>query len=265
MDLQLAGKRALVTGGSRGIGKGVARQLALEGATCAICSRHQADIERAAAELAAETGSRCLPFVADMIDLASIEGLVEQSVESLGGIDILVCCAARVSGGWPDDFEHVTDELIMNDFQEKYLGYLRCVRAVVPHMNRAGWGRIVMISGLAARHAGNISAGARNASVVNLAKALSGEFGQSGITVNVVHPAGTLTERFQERIASEAQAQGISEEEALRRASARNAIGRPVTVQEIADVVAFLASPRSAAVSGEAISVAGGAGTAVHY
>lgn len=74
-----------------------------------------------------------------------------------------------------------------------------------------------------------------------------------------------MTERFQERIAPEAQVQGISEEEALRRASARNAIGRPVTVQEIADVVAFLASPRSTAVSGEAISVAGGAGTAVHY
>ena len=254
MDLQLAGKRALVTGGSRGIGKGVARQLALEGATCAICSRHQTDIERAAADLTAETGSPCLPFVADMIDLASIEGLVEQSVESLGGIDILVCCAARVSGGRPDDFAHVTDELIMNDFQEKYLGYFRCVRAVVPHMRRAGWGRIVMVSGLAARQAGNISAGARNASVVNLAKALSAEFGQSGITVNVVHPAGTMTERFQERMAAEAKAQGISQEEALRRASARNAIGRPVTVQEIADVVAFLASPRSAAVSGEAIS-----------
>ena len=78
-----------LAGGSRGIGKGVARQLVFEGATCAICSRHQADIERAAAELTAETGSLCLPFVADMIDPASIEGLVEQSVESLGGIDIL--------------------------------------------------------------------------------------------------------------------------------------------------------------------------------
>ncbi len=265
MDLQLAGKRALITGGSRGIGKAVARQLAFEGVACAICSRHQADIERAAAELAAETGSRCLPFVADMADGASIERLVTQAAESLGGIDILVCGAARVSGGVPDDFQGVTDELIMRDFQEKFLGYFRCARAVVPHMQRAGWGRIVMISGLAARQAGRISAGARNASVVHLAKTLAGELGRSGITVNVVYPAATATEHFQERMAAQAERRGISQEEVLRLAAANTAIGRLVTPLEIADVVAFLVSPRSVAVSGEAISVAGGAGAGVSY
>jgi NAD(P)-dependent dehydrogenase (short-subunit alcohol dehydrogenase family) len=182
VDLQLQGKRALITGGSRGIGKATARQLALEGVDCAICGRTEATIKAAAAELAAETGRTIVPFVADTSQAESIGALVDGAVAALGGLDILVNNAARVGGSEPEDLDHVTDELILKDFTEKYLGYFRCARAVAPHMRAAGWGRIINISGMAARTAGGFSAGPRNASTAHLTKNLSVELGRTAST-----------------------------------------------------------------------------------
>ena len=264
MDLQLQGKRALVTGGSRGIGKAIARQLAREGVDCAICARNEGPLNETAKELGAETGRRFVPLTADMANAASIKRMVSEAAAALGGLDILVNSGARVSGGIPEDFDNVTDELILHDFEEKFMGYFRCARAVVPYMREGGWGRIINISGMAARNGGGISAGARNLGTVHLTKSLAMELGKSGITVNAIYPAQTVTETLTDRLAWRAKEQGISVEEFVQQMGKSSHIGRLVTAEEIAYVVTFIASPLAAGMTGEAVSVSGGQGTAVY-
>lgn len=256
LDLQLVGKKALITGGSRGIGKAIARQLALEGVDCTICSRNELALKETAMELRKETGRNIYPIVADIGDPQSILHLVEEAANAMGGIDILVNNGARVSGSDPEDFQHVKDELILKDFEEKFMGYFRCIRAVSPYMINNHWGRIINVSGMAARNAGSISAGARNVSVVHLTKSVSMELGKYGITVNAVYPGITETETTRDRYPNE---------EDLRKVAEMNAIGRLVKAEDIANVVTFLASPLSVSITGDAISVTGGTGNAVYY
>ena len=265
MDLQLTGKRALITGGSRGIGKAIARSLALEGVDCAICGRTESTLTAAAEELARETGRKIVPLVADTKNVESIERLVADTVSALGGLDILVNNAARVSGGEPEDLNGVTDEMILSDFTEKYLGYFRCARAAAPHMREAGWGRIINISGMAARTAGGFSAGPRNVGTAHLTKNLSVELGPYGINVAGIYPAGTVTENVRARFAQRAEREGANVDDLLKQAGAANAIGRMVTAEEIAHVTAFLCSPLAAGITGEMIAVTGGAGRNVYY
>lgn len=265
MDLGLEGRRAVVTGGSRGIGKAVARKLAGEGVRTAICARTREPLEVSAKEIEAETGTEVVPIVADVRDRAAVEAFVTSTAARLGGVEIVVNCAARVSGGTPEDLEHVTEETILGDFDEKFLGALRVVRAALPHLRRAGWGRIVNVSGLTARTAGQVSAGARNVALVHLTKTLSVVLGSDGVTANAVYPALTITESLEERLAARAEREGWTREELLAQLSKNNAIGRLVTANEIADVVLFLASERSVCITGEAIAVGGGPGTSVFY
>jgi NAD(P)-dependent dehydrogenase (short-subunit alcohol dehydrogenase family) len=265
MDLQLNGRRALITGGSRGLGKAIARELGREGVDCAICARHEGPLNETAEELKKETGRKVVPIVADTSNAESIERLVSEAAGALGGIDILINNAARVAGGDPEDFWHVKDELILRDFEEKLLGYFRCARAVAPMMRDNGWGRIINLSGYAARSAGSVPAGARNASTVHLTKTLSLELGKYGITVNAIYPATTITETFINRFGERARSQGKSVEEVMAEMGKNNHIGRLVTSEEIAYVVTFLCSPLAAGVSGDVIAVSGGQGNGVYY
>ena len=265
MDLQLTGKRALVTGGSRGLGRAIARQLALEGVDCAICARSEAPLTETARALTSETGRRIIPFVADTSDAGSITALVRDAAAALGGIEILVNNAARVGGSAPEDFASVTDELILRDFGEKFLGYFRCARAVAPMMRATGWGRIINLSGLAARTAGSVTAGARNAAVIHLTKTLAQELGHDGITVNAIYPALTLTETLTERVSAQAKRENQSPEDLLKQMGSRSHIGRLVTAEEVACVATFLASPRAAGITGEVLPVTGGQGSSVYY
>ncbi len=132
-------------------------------------------------------------------------------------------------------------------------------------MIAGGWGRIINISGLAARSAGLPSGSIRNVAVAALTKNLADELGPSGINVTVVHPGATVTERTPAQVAAHAAAHGITEAEAAARLAAAVSIGRVVTAAEVADVVAFLASPRSLAINGDAIAAGGGAPGAIHY
>jgi len=257
MDLKLSGKKALIVGGSRGIGKATARQLALEGVDCTICSRNESSLKITADELAQETNRNIYPIVADTTDPGSILNLVEKSVAAMGSIDILINSGARVGGFEPEDFNSIKDELILKDFEEKYMGYFRCIRAVAPYMIENNWGRIINISGLAARIGGNyFSSGPRNASVVHLTKSASMELGKHGINVNAVYPGIVDTEMFRNR---------VTNKEAVRQMAALNALGRLITVEEIANVITFLASPLATSITGDVISVTGGIGDTVFY
>ena len=265
MNLELTGRRAVVTGGSRGIGKAVARRLALEGCDVAICARSEAPLAEAATEIAGETGRRIIPIVCDVMDSESISGFVERSARELGGIEILVNSAARV-GGARGDVETVDPSEVMRDFEEKLVGYLRFAQAVLPQMKRAGWGRIVNISGGAGRSPGTqISGGARNAATVNMTKALANSLGASGINVNAVYPGGTVTEVSLERTREQAAREGTTVDALLGAQAERTLIKHMVTAEDIANVVGFLCSPLAIGITGEAIAVNGGASADVHF
>jgi NAD(P)-dependent dehydrogenase (short-subunit alcohol dehydrogenase family) len=266
MDLGIAGKKALVTGGSRGIGYAVARELAKEGVDVAICARNEAAVNTAAVEIASETGATVIGFQADTGVAADVKGLVASTVRAFGTIDILVNNAARVGGtGGPDSLAELNEEMLQGDFEVKILGYLRCAREVTPYMARSGWGRVVNMDGMAARNAAGISGGMRNAAVMNFTKVMSEELGSAGITVNAVHPAVTKTDALIERLEANASRDGISIEEVERRMAAGNAIKRLVTGDEIAAIVAFLCSQQAGCITGEAIAPSGGNSRSVFY
>ena len=174
MDLELGNKTAIVTGGSRGIGKAIARALAKEGVDVAIVARSEDVLKAAAAEIAEETGRTIVAIVADTGSDDSVKTMVAQAKEKLGKIDILVNCAAQPGGqAPPPKLAEVTDAAFYDDVNVKVMGYLRCAREVAPHMAGQGWGRIISISGLAARSTGSMIGSIRNVAVVALTKNLA--------------------------------------------------------------------------------------------
>ena len=267
MDLQLGNKRALVTGGSRGIGKAVARALALEGADVALLARDAQALDAAAQELAALSGRKVVAVVGDTTSDEQIRRAVTEAVEKLGGsIDILVNAAAEPAGfSAPPKLDQITGKHFHAEMDTKVMGYIRCAREVAAGMRAGGWGRIVNISGLAARQAVGAVGSMRNIAVAALTKNLADELGPAGINVTVVHPGLTRTERTAPLIAARAKAQGVSEAEIEAQMAAGNSIQRIVDADEVADVVAFLCSPKSIAINGDAIAVGGGVPRSIHY
>ena len=267
MDLELNGKTAIVTGGSRGIGKAIARELAASGCDVVICARSAETLQLAARELSEDTGRKVVAITADTTETQDVERMVQEAAQALGGsIDILVNNAAAPGGLARGHLADIKDEDVINDLDTKVMGYLRCARAVAPYMTRQGWGRIINIGGTSARRvAGNLSAGVRNAGLVNMTKYLAEDLGPYGITANIVHPGATRTERSGPMYQEQARQQGVTVQEIEARIAANNSTKRIVDATELAYVVAFLASPRSVAISGEVISASGGAGQAVFH
>lgn len=266
MDLDLRGRRALVTGGGRGIGKAIARQLADEGADVAVVARTVDALEETAEELAASSGRQVIAVPADTGSDDQVSAMVANVVDRFGGVDILVNAAAKPGGGGsPPKLADITDEAFFDDINVKVLGYLRCAREVVPQMRANGWGRIINISGLAARSTGSMIGSIRNVGVSAMTKNLADELRGTGINVTVVHPGLTWTERIPALIEDRARARGVTTDEVRAEMDGRNLVGRMISADDIADVVAFLASPRSVAINGDAVVAGGGAPGPIHY
>lgn len=264
MDLSLEGKIAIVTGGSKGIGRATALALAHEGVDVAICARGAEDLEDAAAEIRSATGRRVLAVQADMGKPEDINSLVAATVAEFGGVDILVNNAVNSKAA---PFMELEDEDWLNHMNVKIMGYVRCSREVIPHMQARGGGRIIHIGGMAARQANTLanSNGVTNSSVSNLAKNLSDAFASDGILVNCIHPGTTRTERQTRSLVARADHASISVEEAERQAVENIPIGRMVESQDIADLILFLVSDRAGAITGQTIAVEGGAGRGMQY
>lgn len=264
MDLQLQNRKALVTGGSRGIGKAVARSLALEGCDVAICARSEGPLREAAEELQKETGRKVFPMVCDTLDPESIKRFVETSAGELGGLNIVVNSAARV-GGTPGTIETVLDADVLRDFEEKVVGYLRVSQAALPYLKQGGWGSIINISGGAGRMPGvAVSGGIRNIGTANLTKSMSNGLGQYGINVNCVFPGITLTEATLAAHRATAEREGVSLDAVLARLAERTANKHVPTSEDVANVVTFLCSPLSIGITGEVIAVMGGSSQEMH-
>jgi NAD(P)-dependent dehydrogenase (short-subunit alcohol dehydrogenase family) len=258
MDLELTGRRAVVTGASRGIGLAVARALAAEGADVALIARDRARLNAAAAEVGS-SGVRTLAVVCDTGSQDAVAAMAQTVTAELGEVDILVNCAAKVNTG------PMRDEDLDEHLNIKVKGYLRCARAFAPGMAERGWGRIVNISGLAARSTGSVVGSVRNVAVSAMTKNLADEYGADGVNVTVVHPGITRTERTPETLAAMAAARNSTSEEVEAALARQVSIGRVVTAEEVAAVVVFLASPRSVAINGDAIAAGGGVRGAIYY
>jgi len=266
MDLQLQGKKAIVTGGSRGMGKAIAHQLAREGCDVAIGARNERLLRDAAAMIVQETNRKIVPLVVDTLNTESIKGFIRHSADALQGVHILANCAARVGGTIPDNMDVISDEQIVKDFEEKFLGYYRCAREAVLYMKQAGWGRIINLSGGAGRTPGTaISTPARNISCVALTKSLANTLGPFGINVNAIYPGTTITEAVLDRYRDQARQQGKTLDAYLEELRQRSLIRHLVTAEDVARVVVFLCSPLAVSITGEAISVSGGGNADMHY
>lgn len=267
MDLGLTGARAVVTGGSSGIGLAVARGLAAEGARVALVARDRSKLEAAASGIRrAYPGADVLVAPADTTDDLAVRAMIDQVATSWSGIDILVNAAAQPAfSSAPAALTELSDSQVTNDFDTKVMGYLRCARAVAPHMTAQGQGRIVNISGLNARRTGSISGTIRNVSVAALTANLADELGPHGVGVTVVHPGLVETERTPGLLTDLAASTGRTEEQVRADLGASSSLGRIVTAAEVADVVVFLSSPRASGITGDAVTVAGGNRGVVHY
>ena len=257
MDLQLAGKTAFVTGGSEGIGKGIARVLAREGVDIAICARRKEPLEAAAEEIARETGRRIVPIQADLTRDEDARDFIEEGHRALGRVDIMVNNAGSAPGGV---LEHLSEADWAQALQLKFMGYVRCLRYVLPIMVRQGGGRVVNLIGNDGVKPSywEIAPGAANAAGQNLTLSLAGQYGKHGISFVAVNPGPVRTERWAGLVRAMARDMKLSYEEADKLAPSSIPMGRIAEVEEVANLVAMLASPLTHFVNGSMIEIDGG-------
>ncbi len=259
MDLGLAGKIALVTGASDGIGKAAAARFAMEGANVAILARTMSDLEVVAAEISGQTGSTVIPVSADVSVEEQVKSAVESTVDQLGGIDILVNNAGQ---GNANRFEDMTNELVDSDFGVKVKGAIFMTRYALRHLKQSDCGAICNITTAAGKAApgGAQPTSLSRAAGLSLTKAWSKEFGEFGVRVNSVC-IGSIKSRQNRRHWEIARAKdpSFTLEDHWASYGPGIPLGRVGESEEAGDVIAFLCSPAASYVSGTAVNIDGGA------
>ena len=260
MELGLTGRRAIVTGGSKGLGQGIAAELLVEGAAVAICSRHADELEEAAAELrkVAAAGQQLLALPCDVTDPAQVTDFVAAATTTLGGLDILV---NNAGGARPGRFATLTDEDWHDDIEVKLFSQIRCIRAALPHLRASAAPRVININALYARYPDPafLASSVNRASCLNLSKALSIELGAEAILVNSVNVGFVETPQWQ-NIHNRRAPEMPAGEFFGQLAKAEVPLGRFGQPDEVAGLVAFLASDRASYIAGASIDVGGGMG-----
>jgi 3-oxoacyl-[acyl-carrier protein] reductase len=256
MDLGIAGRTAVVTGGSLGIGRAVAAELAQAGVNVAIVARNKDRLDAAAAALGGNAGGRVIAIAADLSRADEVDRMTRQARAALGRVDILVNNAgATPASGLAD----TPDGVWQAAFDLKLMGYVRCARAFVPDMAARKWGRVVNVIGLGGHHIvpRYVAGGAINAALLNLTKSLAKEYAAAGVTVNGVNPGPTETPRIHTLWAQRAKAEGKTVEEVAKRSVDAVPMGRIGQPEDVAAMVAFLCSERAGYISGALIDVDG--------
>lgn len=258
MDLGLQGKVALVTAASKGLGKGVALQLAQEGAQIAIAARSAETLRQVAREIESATGRQPLVVATDLTLDTEIERLVTRTLERFGHIDILF---NNTGGPPPGRFFDFADEQWGAAVDLLLLSTVRLIRAVVPQMRARRWGRIINSTSISVKQPipDLLLSNAVRAAVIGLAKSLAQELAPDGITVNNLLPGSIDTDRIEQTTAATAQRTGQTVEEIRRLAEAAIPVGRYGRVEEYAAAAAFLASEHASYITGVNLLVDGGA------
>jgi NAD(P)-dependent dehydrogenase (short-subunit alcohol dehydrogenase family) len=241
---ELDGQVALVTGGSRGIGRAIVEHLAGDNARVAFCSRDGEEAQRVAAAIASATGATVRGYAADLTEPDAAAALVAAVEHELGPLRILINNAAAPVYG---DIFAVSDAVWERTIATKLLGYMRCARAALPGMIERRYGRIVNVVGIAGErpNPNSVAIGVVNAGLLNLTRALANQVARHGVTVNAVSPGMTATERRLQ--------EGSDNDPAL-----RIPLGRMVEPHEVAHATAILCADGMGAVTGAWIQVDGG-------
>ena len=256
MDLGLKNKVALIAASSKGLGRASAEALAAEGAKVTICARDEETLNRTRDTIAA-TGAEVLALRADMTDPENIQHLVQETVNHFGGLHILVTNAGGPPAGYFPDFD---DAAWQDAFNLSMMSGVRLVRAALPHMQAAKWGRIINITSVSVKEPieNLVLSNSIRASVHGLAKTLAGQIGKDGITINNVMPGFTQTDRINQLAQVRAEASGKTPDEIIEGMGSVVPLGRVGQPEEFGALVAFLASEKASYISGVSIPVDGG-------
>src|SRR3569623_2614293 len=236
MDLRLKGKTAAVTGGSEGIGKGIALALAKEGVDVAICARRMEPLKAAADEIAKATGRKIVPITADLRSDKDAKAFSEQAHMARGRIEFMVNNAGSAAGGV---IEHLTEDDWEKGLQLKFMGYVRCLRYVLPIMRAQGGGRVVNLIGNDGVKPSywEICPGAANAAGQNLTMSLAGQYGKNNISFCAVNPGPVRTERWTGLVKAMSRDMHLTYEEADQLAPSSIPMGRIAEGEEVANLV----------------------------
>jgi NAD(P)-dependent dehydrogenase (short-subunit alcohol dehydrogenase family) len=254
VKLGLSGRHALVTGGSKGIGYGIAAELLAEGAAVTICARTADEVAAAAKSLDGDVSGQ----VCDVTDADAVEALVAAAAAERGGIDILV---NNAGGAHPGGFEDLTDEDWKRDLDVKLFSQIRCTRAALPHLRRSAAPRVININAVYARYPDPafFATSVNRAACHNLTKVLAQQYGPEKILVNAVNIGFVVTPQWENIRARRAPT--LTPDEFFAKLAAEEVpLGRFGAVDEVSGLVAFLASDRASYITGASIDVAGGMG-----
>jgi 3-oxoacyl-[acyl-carrier protein] reductase len=262
MDLNLTGKRALVLAASRGLGFATAMGLAREGAAVVICSRDDGRIRGAADAIRAATGATVEALTADVSSADEAQRLVAHAVTTLGGLDIVVHNAGGPPAG---EFLAITDAQWQKAFEQNLMSFVRLVQAAAPELKKSGGGRILTIASSSIKQTipGLVLSNALRTGIWGLVKTLARELGPDKILVNVVAPGRIQTERIEELDQATATRRGVDLQQVKKDSVGAIPLGRLGTPEEFANLLVFLASDAARYISGQAITVDGGAMTAL--
>jgi 3-oxoacyl-[acyl-carrier protein] reductase len=257
MDLGLKDKRALVIGASRGLGYTTALTLAREGCLVVINSRDESKVKAAAEMIAKATGTQAHGFAGDVSDVSRAEELVPQTVEALGGLDILITNAGGPPAGSFETFDETTWQKAVDT---SFMSHVRLIRDALPHLRKSSSPSVLTMTSYTVKQPlpNLVLSNSVRAATVGLTKSLALELGKEGIRFNSIMPGWTMTERVKELMAFRAKNNGTTVEQEIEKQTAEIPLGRMGNPQEFANAAVFLVSPAASFIHGVALAVDGG-------